>query len=105
MALTTLAMGARLAVIGVGAGARADINLLQLMGARAQLTGATLRARSVDDKAAVTNGVARDVLPLFGNGQLQVPVCATFGLSEVRAAYDRFTAGGKLGKVILLPRE
>ncbi len=103
MALTTLAMGARLAVIGVGAGARADINLLQLMGARAQLTGATLRARSVEDKAAVTNGVARDVLPLFADGQLQVPVCATFGLSEVRAAYDRFTAGGKLGKVILLP--
>ena len=42
------------------------------------------------------------VLPLFGAGALTVPVAQTFPLDEVEAAYDRFTAGGKLGKIVLL---
>jgi hypothetical protein len=31
-------------------------------------------------------------------------VAETFPLDEVEAAYDRFAAGGKLGKVVLLTR-
>jgi len=29
-------------------------------------------------------------------------VAATFPLEEAEAAYDRFTGGGKLGKVVLI---
>ena len=43
------------------------------------------------------------VLPLFEAGRLTVPVAETFGLDEVEAAYERFQAGGKLGKLVLLP--
>ncbi len=43
----------------------------------------------------------RHVLPLFERGALRVPVAATFGLDEVAEAYERFAAGGKLGKVVL----
>jgi hypothetical protein len=31
-----------------------------------------------------------------------VPVAATYALADAEAAYDRFAAGGKLGKVVLL---
>jgi NADPH:quinone reductase-like Zn-dependent oxidoreductase len=45
----------------------------------------------------------RHVLPLFGSGALRVPVAETFALDDAPAAYDRFTAGGKLGKIVLIP--
>jgi hypothetical protein len=31
-----------------------------------------------------------------------VPVAATYPMSEAAAAYDRFSAGGKVGKIVLL---
>ena len=34
---------------------------------------------------------------------VRVPVWATFPLREAGAAYDRFSAGGKLGKIVLVP--
>jgi hypothetical protein len=33
---------------------------------------------------------------------LKVPVAATHPLAEAEAAYERFTQGGKLGKIVLL---
>ena len=47
--------------------------------------------------------VERELLPHFETGALTVPVAATFGLDEAEQAYDRFTSGGKLGKIVLLP--
>jgi NADPH2:quinone reductase len=35
-------------------------------------------------------------------GVVQVPVESTFPLAEAAAAYERFAAGGKLGKVVLV---
>jgi NADPH:quinone reductase-like Zn-dependent oxidoreductase len=45
--------------------------------------------------------VERQVLPLIESGAIRVPVAATFALDDAAAAYDRFAAGGKLGKVVL----
>jgi NADPH:quinone reductase len=42
------------------------------------------------------------VLPLLEAGALSVPVAATFPLDDAEAAYERFAAGGKLGKIVLL---
>jgi NADPH:quinone reductase len=41
------------------------------------------------------------VLPLFERGALRVPVAATYPLDAVAEAYERFTSGGKLGKIVL----
>jgi NADPH:quinone reductase-like Zn-dependent oxidoreductase len=41
------------------------------------------------------------VLPGVADGSLVVPVAATFALDAVHEAYERFAAGGKLGKVVL----
>ena len=45
----------------------------------------------------------KEVLPGFEAGLLTVPVAETFELDRVEDAYDRFEAGGKLGKIVLLP--
>lgn len=99
--LNALATGGRIVVIGVGAGFKAEVNLLAVMGKRATIGGSTLRARPLEQKASAMRRVEAEVLPLFESGALTVPVAATFPLAEAEAAYERFTAGGKLGKVVL----
>ncbi len=100
--LPHLAIGARVVVIGVGSGAKLEVNLLQLMGTRATIGGATLRNRTRREKANVAAAVSAHVLPLLRGGQIRVPVCATFPLRESGAAYESFSAGGKLGKIVLV---
>jgi NADPH:quinone reductase len=99
--LASLATGGRIAVIGVGAGAKGELNMLALMGKRARIHGSTLRARPLEDKALIARRVEHEVLPLFDSGALRVPVAATFPLDEAAAAYERFDAGGKFGKIVL----
>jgi NADPH:quinone reductase len=100
--LEALAIGGRISVIGVGAGAEAQINLLALMGKRARIHGSTLRPRPLEEKALAARRVERHALPLLASGALTVPIAATFPMSESAAAYDRFAAGGKLGKIVIL---
>jgi len=99
--LAALATGGRIAVIGVSAGAKGELNLLALMGKRARIHGSTLRARPLEEKALTARRMEHEVLPLLDAGVLRVPIAATFPLSEAPAAYDRFAAGGKLGKIVL----
>ena len=99
--LKALATAGRVVVIGVGAGFKAEVNLVALMGKRGTLRGSTLRARPLEEKAAAMRLVEKEVLPLFDSGALTVPVAETFPLDEVEAAYARFTEGGKLGKIVL----
>ncbi len=99
--LQALASGGRIVIIGVAAGAKGELNLLALMGKRARIHGSTLRARPFEEKALVARRIEREVLPLFEGGKLRVPVAETYPLTEAAAAYDRFAAGGKLGKIVL----
>ena len=97
-----LAVGARVAVIGVGGGGHLDLDLLRLMHTRARISGSTLRARSVMEKASVAAALESHVLPLLGAGRLRVPVEGTFPLARAADAYERFSAGGKFGKIVLV---
>ncbi len=96
-----LAIGGRIAVIGIAAGAKGELNLGALMYKRARIHGSTLRARTLEQKALVARLVEHEVLPLFDAGALRVLVAETFSLDDAAAAYDRFAAGGKLGKIVL----
>ncbi len=100
--LGALSTGGRISVIGVGAGAAAELNLLALMAARGRIHGSTLRARPLEEKAAAARLVEAHVLPQIESGQISVPVAATFALGDAPAAYERFASGGKLGKLVLL---
>ena len=101
-ALGALATGGRIVVIGVGAGAKVELNLLALMGKRATIGGSTLRARSLPEKTAVARKVEAEVLPGLADGSLVVPVADTFPLADADAAYQRFAAGAKFGKIVLV---
>jgi NADPH2:quinone reductase len=100
--LMALNIGGRITVIGTGAGATGEINLGLLMMKRARVHGSTLRARPLEEKALTARRVERSVLPGLADGTIKVPVAETFGLDDAQAAYERFQAGGKLGKIVLL---
>jgi NADPH2:quinone reductase len=100
--LESLALGGRIVVIGVSAGAKCELNMLALMGKRARIHGSMLRSRPLEEKALVARRMEHEVLPLFEMGALRVPIAETFPLSEAAAAYERFAAGGKLGKIVLV---
>jgi NADPH2:quinone reductase len=99
--LDALAIGGRIVVIGVSAGAKAELNLLALMGKRARVHASTLRVRPLEEKALTARRVEREVLPLFDTGQLRVPLAASYALDDAAEAYERFARGGKVGKIVL----
>ncbi len=99
--MQALASGGRICVIGISGGATGKLNMLALMGKRARIHGSMLRARPLEEKALAARRLEKEVLPLFESGELYVPIAETYELAEAPAAYERFAAGGKLGKIVL----
>jgi NADPH:quinone reductase len=100
--LRALATGGRLSIIGVGAGKIGEIDLYEIMARRARIMGSTLRTRPLEDKAAAARRLERHLLPHAAAGRLTVPIAETFPISEAQAAYERFEAGGKFGRIVLV---
>jgi NADPH:quinone reductase len=100
--LNALATNGRIVVIGIGAGAKAELNLGVLMGKRGTIRASTLRPRPLEEKAIAMRLVERHVLPLVESGAVRVPIAETYPLGKAEEAYDHFAAGGKLGKIVLL---
>jgi NADPH2:quinone reductase len=99
--LKHLETGGRIVIIGIGAGARGEIDLRMLMAKRARLLGSTLRARPLELKALTARAVERSVLPAIASGAVTVPIAKVYPLDEAPAAYEHFAGGGKLGKIVL----
>jgi NADPH:quinone reductase len=100
--IAALNTGGRILVIGMGAGADAQVDLRQLMRARGRILASSLRSRPLEQKADAARRVESQVLPLVARGQIRVPIAATFPLEEAPAAYARFAEGTKLGKIVLV---
>ena len=97
-----LETGGRISIIGTGAGTRTDLDLRILMSRRAKLVGSTLRSRPLEQKADATRRVEAHVLPAVAAGRIRVPITATYPLDAVDQAYERFKAGHKFGKIVLV---
>jgi NADPH2:quinone reductase len=97
-----LAPDARIVVIGISAGHRMELDVRRLWVARAYLTGSTLRSRSLDEKGEVVSAAAKAAVAHLQAGRLRMPILATFPLSEAASAYERFAAGAKTGKIVLV---
>ena len=100
--VAALATLGRITVIGIGAGAKAELNLRLLMSKRGLISSSTLRPRPLEEKALTARGVERSVLPLLASGAVKVLIAETYPLERTPEAYERFAAGGKLGKIVLV---
>jgi putative PIG3 family NAD(P)H quinone oxidoreductase len=99
--LDALNMQGRITVIGIGGGAKGELDLRKLMGKRARIQASTLRARPLEEKALTARALERSVLPLLAAGSVEVPIAATYPLERAEEAYEHFAGGGKLGKIVL----
>jgi putative PIG3 family NAD(P)H quinone oxidoreductase len=96
-----LAIEGRLVVVGMQGGTKAEIDLGVLMRKRAAVVSATLRARPVEEKAAICASVVEHVWPLVADGSVRSLVHATLPLTEVAEAHRIMEAGEHTGKIVL----
>jgi NADPH:quinone reductase len=99
--LKCLAEDGRHVTIAVQGGAKAELNMAVVMSRRYTLTGSTLRPRSAQFKALLTQEIARNVWPFVEAGQLRPVMDATFALTDAAAAHARMEAGAHVGKIVL----
>jgi putative PIG3 family NAD(P)H quinone oxidoreductase len=99
--INALATGGRLVVIGMQGGVKAELNLGKLMTKRASVFGAGLRARPVDEKAAIVADVRKRLWPLVEQGSVKPVISQVVPLAEASDAHRALEEGSVLGKVLL----
>lgn len=99
--LAVLAVKGRIVQVGTMAGKPAPIELGALMGKRASLIGTVLRPRPLEEKIAVTQRFAAEVLPHFANGVLAPVVDSVVAMSEIADGHRRMADNANTGKIIV----
>ncbi len=103
--LQALALEGRLVEIATLGGATTELNLQTVMQRRVTITGSTLRARPIAEKAAIASAVHAHVWPLFESGAVRPIVFRTFPLREAAAAHALMEASTHIGKIVLVTGE
>jgi NADPH2:quinone reductase len=96
-----LARDGRLVQIGLLSGAKSQINMGPVLQRRLWITGSTLRARSIAEKAAIAGAVQQHVWPLLEAGTVRVLVHATFPLQQAAEAHRVMESSAHIGKLVL----
>ncbi|MGW6781148.1 NAD(P)H-quinone oxidoreductase [Streptomyces sp. NPDC054987] len=96
-----LAVNGRLAVIGLQGGVKGELNLGALLAKRAAITATSLRARPLEEKAAIMAAVREHVWPLVAAGRVRPVVHAAFPMRDAAEAHRVMEAGTHVGKLLL----
>ncbi|MEC3975705.1 NAD(P)H-quinone oxidoreductase [Amycolatopsis sp. H20-H5] len=99
--IDALAMDGRLIVIGMQGGVKAELNLGKLMGKRASVFGAGLRARPLEQKAAIVTDVRERLWPFIKDGSVKPIVGQVVPMAEAAAAHRAMEEGTVFGKILL----
>jgi len=99
--LEAMALKARIILIGGVAGGKTDVDLYQILGKRLHVIGTVLRARSLQEKIAITNAFAEEVVPLLASGSVQPVIDSAFQLEQIQDAHRRLESNETFGKVVL----
>ena len=99
--LKALADDGRHVSIAFQRGAKAEIDIADVMRRRLTLTGSTLRPRSVEFKTMVADEIATTVWPYVGGGRLKPVIDGVYQLDRAADAHARMDSGEHVGKVVL----
>jgi NADPH:quinone reductase len=99
--LEAAAPDGRIVVIALLGGPRADVKMHLILTKRLTLTGSTLRARPLAQKAALAAAVHENVWPLLAAGRVRPVICKTFPLAEASAAHRLMESSQHVGKIVL----
>ena len=94
------AVEGRIVQIATLKGAKAEINLSQIMMKRLVYTGSTLRARPVAFKASIAEALEKLVVPLLADGKVRPIIEKTYSLEDAASAH-RHMDEDHIGKIVL----
>jgi NADPH2:quinone reductase len=96
-----LADDGRIALIALLGGAKAEIDLGQVLRRRLHISGSTLRPRPVAFKAAIARNLRERVWPLFAEGKLKPVIYRSFPLARAAEAHALMESSTHVGKIVL----
>ncbi|MGI8768318.1 MAG: NAD(P)H-quinone oxidoreductase [Propionibacteriaceae bacterium] len=100
--LDSLALDGRLMIIGLQGGRSATIDLGAMLTRRTAVFSTSLRARPVDQKAAICARVREAVWPLLAGATIRPTRHQTLPMPEAADAHRQLESGDTLGKIILV---
>lgn len=99
--LDALAVNGRLVIIGMQGGVQAELNIAKLMAKRAAVLSTSLRARPLDEKAAIVASVREHVWPLIESGVVRPVVDRVLPLTAAAEAHRLMESSTHIGKILL----
>lgn len=99
--LASMSERGRLVLVGLLAGAKAELDLGLVLRKRLRVMGTVMRARPLEEKIAAGRVLARNLTPLVEAGKLAPIIDRVFPLAEAEAAMDHVASNASFGKVVL----
>lgn len=100
--LASVSVDGRWVLIGILGGQEVpNVNIMDLLRKRVQITGTLLTPRSNAYKAALTADFSSHVLPLFEQEKVRPIVDCTFPLKDIQQAHEWMEANKNIGKIII----
>jgi NADPH2:quinone reductase len=96
-----MALKGRLVGVGRLGGRSADLDLDLLALRRLRLIGVTFRTRALDERIAIAQRCAADILPALADGRLRPLIDRTFPLDEALEAQGYMASNAHMGKIVL----
>lgn len=99
--MACLADDGRIVIIALLGGAKANVDLGQVLRRRLTITGSTLRPRPVAFKAQIARELRGRVWPLLEAGRIRPVIHQTFPLEQAAAAHALMESSAHVGKIML----
>ena len=99
--IASLAVKGHIIQVGVMAGKPVPFNVGLLLGKRASITGTVLRARPLEEKIAISQRFASEMLPLFSTGQLKPVIDSVYAFADIASAHEYMATNGNVGKIVI----
>lgn len=99
--LSSIKVDGRWVLIGILGGAKAEVNLMELMSKRIQLTGTLLTPRSDEYKAKLTADFSQATIEQFETKQLKPIIDSVFAFEDIQQAHRHMEENKNIGKIIL----
>jgi len=99
--VASLAQKGHIVQVGVMGGGNMSFNLAGLMPKRAKLSGTVLRARPIEEKIAISQRFAAEILPLFESGKIRPVIDCRYPFSDIARAHEHMTANANTGKIVI----
>lgn len=99
--LPYLTHGARWIMIASMAGAKTEIDLVNIFKRNVRIIGSTLRSRAPEVKAELLASLVREVWPKVETGEVKPTIYKVLPITEAEAAQDILYRGENIGKVVM----